>query len=57
MEEVKINEIKLEERTDDIKAFLVGYPEIWGNGKTGYEAIGNLITNHQYIFNVNIILR
>lgn len=52
-----MKEIKIEERADDIKAYLINNPTIWGNGKTGYEAIGNLVANHPDTFKVKIILR
>ena len=37
-------------------AELDGHPEIWGNGKTQREAIGNLICNHQDAFKLKILL-
>lgn len=48
--------IILTQRGKEFHAMLDGHPEIWGNGKTEREAIGNLICNHQADFKLKILL-
>ena len=48
--------IILTQQGDEFRAQLDGHPEIWGNGKTLREAIGNLICSHQAHFKLQILL-
>lgn len=42
--------IVIQERSDDIQAYILGEPEVWACGKTAREAIGNLIMSYSERF-------
>lgn len=46
--------IVVTKRSDDYHACLDGHPEIWGCGKTQYEAIGNLVSAHGDTFKIEV---
>lgn len=46
--------ITITKRTSDYHACLENHPEIWGCGRTEYEAVGNAIMNHPGKFNLKI---
>ena len=48
--------IVVTKRSDDLHACMAGRPEIWGCGKTLYEAVGSLIAAHPERFNIEIKL-
>lgn len=47
--------IVITRRNEDYHACLEGRPEIWGCGKTQYEAIGNLIGAHKDTFKIEVV--
>jgi len=42
-------------RSSDYHAAIEGRPEIWGNGTTPREAIGNLVQSHKEVFGITEI--
>lgn len=46
--------IAVSKRSDDYHACIDGKPELWGCGRTGAEAIGDMIKSHQKHFNIEI---
>lgn len=49
-----MNTIIIEKRQNDYMASLETNPNIWGNGKTVAEAIGDLIYTRQAVFGILI---
>ena len=46
--------ITIEPRSDDFRAHINGDPSRWAAGKTPYEAIGSLVSNHASHFGITI---
>ena len=44
------------QRADDIHVSVEGQPGVWGCGKSMYSAIGNLVSAHKTLFNVEEIV-
>jgi hypothetical protein len=44
--------IMITKRTKDYVAWIEGHPEIWANGNTPREAIGNLVWTHTEHFGI-----
>lgn len=49
-----MKEIIITKRENDFHAHLSDSPEIWGNGHSENEAIGNLIKHHPEQFNITV---
>jgi len=50
MADEALNRIIVTRRSSDYHACLACHPEVWGAGKSRYEAVGNLVLSHPECF-------